>query len=58
MDPKEQLKKLEEETIKKCLEKLADMVEKHEDKAFLKKNELHHLSETVKLCHQVRSLLS
>lgn len=48
-----------EQEIKVCLmleKKLDDMIEKYVAGKYMKKCELYHLQEMVKLCHQIKSL--
>lgn len=58
---KEQLAALEEEVIEQAIQKLSSMVKRYCDKEFITRGktkcDLHHLQESVKLAHQIRSLI-
>lgn len=56
MDPKDKLKELEAAVVQKALEKLDKMTLATKAKLF-QGCENAHVSEMVKLCHQVRSLV-
>ena len=58
MTPEERLKACEEKIVEQGLAKLEKMVAAGEEGKFLKKCQIYHTEEQVKLAHRIRSIIA